>query len=74
VRAVTFPTLFSPPYGKWLHQPRQRHRLADAPLRASEVPTAGKAAEPVMVAQTAAPAVEAIRPRGWLQRSGGWLR
>ena len=54
-------------------QPPGRVRVADAPLRASEVPTAGKIAEPTPVVP-AAPIAEAVRPRGWLARSGGWLR
>jgi phage terminase large subunit GpA-like protein len=59
-------------YGERFWQ-RLRDEVADAPLRASEVPTAGKVAEPA-AAIPPAPVAEAIRPRGWLQRSGGWLR
>jgi phage terminase large subunit GpA-like protein len=59
-------------YGERFWQ-RLRDEVADAPLRASEVPSSGKFAETTAVVPTV-PIAEAVRPRGWLARSGGWLR
>jgi len=59
-------------YGERFWQ-RLRDEVADAPLRASEVPSGGKVAETTPVVP-APPIAEAVRPRGWLARSGGWLR
>jgi phage terminase large subunit GpA-like protein len=59
-------------YGERFWQ-RLRDEVADAPLRASEVPSSGKVAETTAVVPTV-PIAEAVRPRGWLARSGGWLR
>ena len=54
---------------------RLRNEVANAPLLASEIPSAGNVARPSPSSQPAPPPeAEAFRPRGWLGSRGGWLR
>ncbi len=47
-------------------------QVADAPLRPSEVPTAGNVAHPSPPSQVE-PAPNSERPRGWLAPRSNWL-
>ena len=62
-------------YGEKFWQ-QLREQIADAPLRASEVPAAGNVVPSSSSLSQAAPAAtpETQRPRGWLAPHAGWLR
>ena len=61
-------------YGERFWQPL-RDQIADAPLRASEIPAGGNVADPSPPSQAApAQALDTQRPRGWLAPRSGWLR
>ena len=54
---------------------RLRDEVANAPLLASEIPSAGNVAQSSPSPQPAPPPeTAAFRPRGWLGSRGGWLR
>jgi phage terminase large subunit GpA-like protein len=54
---------------------RLRTEIADAPLLASDIPSAGNVAHPSPSHEPAPPPeAAAFRPSGWLGTRGGWLR
>ena len=54
---------------------RLREEMADAPLRADDIPAGGTVASAAEVPrQQTAPAPVIARPRAWLAPRSGWLR
>ncbi|NDG50861.1 MAG: hypothetical protein EBY30_17930, partial [Rhodospirillales bacterium] len=59
-------------YGERFWQ-RLRTEIADAPLLAGDIPSAGNIANPSPPFQAEAPS-SPVRVRGWLAPRSGWLR